>query len=183
MANDSFIAAAEWLIENRYTSAARLVANGGSASGVLAAAAIVQRPDLFGVALVEFPFLDMLRYHEYTVIKGWTGGYGSVDKADEFAVLRSYSPLHNLKEGTCYPAVLTVTAGEDTSTVPMHGYKFTAAMQHAQGCDRPALIQYIPGVGHYSYGTDRADQVTNQARLLGFLVQAMELDWSAPKGG
>jgi prolyl oligopeptidase len=174
---DDFIAAAEYLVAEGYTSAERLVANGGSASGVLAAAAIVQRPGLFGAAVVEFPFIDMLRYHEFQVIKGWTRGYGSSADPREFEVLRSYSPLHNLKSGACYPAVLTVVAGEDTSTVPMHGYKFTAALQEAQGCGRPAMMKLIPGVGHYSYGSDRQEQIENQAQILAFMARALDLDW------
>lgn len=170
---DDFVAAAEWLIREGYTSAAKLVANGGSASGVLAAAAVVQRPELFGAALVEFPFIDMLRYHRFTRIKGWTSGYGSADDPGDFAVLRSYSPLHNLEEGRCYPAVLTVVAGEDTSTKPMHGYKFTAALQAAQGCGRPVMLKTIPGVGHYSYGAGGAASARNQAEIVAFLLEAL----------
>ncbi len=180
---DDFIEASEWLIEQGYTSANRLVANGGSASGVLAAAAVVQRPELYGAALIEFPFLDMLRYQHFQVIKGWTSGYGSAEVAEDFEVLRRYSPLHNLEPGACYPAVLTVIAGEDSSTVPMHGYKFTAALQAAQGCDRPAMLKTIPGVGHYSYGADPDERAENLAEIIGFLIEALDLDWEVPAKG
>jgi prolyl oligopeptidase len=170
---DDFIAAAEWLIEHEYTTADQLVANGGSASGVVPAAAVVRRPDLFGAAVIDFPFLDMLRYHQFTAMKGWTRGYGSADDAEEFDVLYGYSPLHNLREGECYPAILTLVGEDDTATVPMHGYKFTAAFQQAQGCDSPGLLKFIEGAGHYSYGTSTEEAARTEAQILGFLVRAL----------
>lgn len=169
-----YLAAAEWLIDNGYTGADKLVANGGSASGVVPAAAVVRRPDLFAAALIDFPFLDMLRYHHFTTIPGWTRGYGSAEDPEEFKVLHGYSPLHNLEQGRCYPAVLTVVGEEDTATVPMHGYKFTAALQHAQGCPNPVLLKAIPGAGHYQYGTDVESTIRTEAEILRFLLRAVD---------
>ena len=114
----------------------------------------------------------MLRYHHFTRIKGWTSGYGSSDDADDFAVLRAYSPLHNLEDGRCYPPVLTVVVGEDTSTQPMHGDKFTAALQAAQGCGRPVMLKTIPGVGHYSYGADLGLVPRARRAVIAFLAEA-----------
>ncbi len=176
---DDFIAAAEWLIEHGYTTADLLVANGGSASGVLPAAAAVRRPDLFGAAVIDFPFLDMLRYHRFTTIKGWTRGYGSSDMAEEFEVLRSYSPLHILERGACYPAMLTLVGEKDTSTVPMHGYKFTAAFQAAQGCAKPGLLKFIPGAGHYAYGTTPDERAHTEAEILAFLMRTLDFGASS----
>ena len=170
-----YVAAAEWLIEKGYTSPGKLVANGGSGSGVVPAAAAVQRPDLFAAALIDFPFLDMLRYHHFTAVKGWTRGYGSSDDAEEFKVLLSYSPLHNLEPGRCYPAMLTVVGEEDTATLPLHGYKFTAALQRAQGCENAALLKLIPGAGHYVYGTTAEAAARTEAEMLAFLIRSLGL--------
>ncbi len=181
-----YVAAAEWLIEQGYTSPTKLVANGGSASGVVPAAAVVQRPELFAAAVIDFPFLDMLRYHEFTTMKGWTRGYGSSADAEEFKVLKSYSPLHGLEKGKCYPSVLTIVGEKDSSTVPMHGYKFTAALQWAQDCghnrERPAMLKFIPGAGHYSYGTTADEAAETEAQTLAFLIRALGLESGRGKG-
>ena len=177
-----YVAAAEWLIKQGYTSPTKLVANGGSASGVVPAAAVVRRPELFAAAVIDFPFLDMLRYHEFTTIKGWTRGYGSSADPEEFKVLMGYSPLHGLKKGECYPAFLTIVSEKDTSTVPMHGYKFTAALQWAQGCEQPGMLKFIPGAGHYSYGTTAEKAVETEAQVLAFLIRALGLE-SGPSWG
>lgn len=171
-----FVAAAEWLIERGYTSPERLVANGGSASGVVPAAAAVQRPELFAAALIDFPFLDMLRYHHFTTLKGWTRGYGSADDRQDFEILRAYSPLHNLEEGRCYPATLTVVGEEDITTPPLHGYKFTAALQRAQGCENAALLKLVPGAGHYVYGLSPESAARTEAEILAFLLRSLDLD-------
>ena len=169
-----YYAAAEWLVRNKYTSAKRLVANGGSASGILPAVAVVQRPDLFGAAVIDVPFLDMMRYHLNAT--GFTGGYGSPEDPDEFKVLRSYSPYHNLEKGACYPPMLVSVAEKDQSTPPHHGYKFAAAMQRAQGCDQPVLMQVIWGAGHYTFGTTAAQRHETLANQVAFLVRALNLD-------
>ncbi len=173
---DDFVAAAEWLIRQGYTSPTKLVANGGSASGVVPAAAALRRPDLFAAAVIDFPFLDMLRYHHFNRIKGWTRGYGSSEDPEEFEVLRSYSPLHNLRPGGCYPAMLTIVGEEDTATPPLHGYKFTAAFQAAQGCHRPGLLKFVPGAGHYTYGITPQAAARTEAQMLGFLIRSLGLE-------
>lgn len=171
---DDYIAAAEWLIENRYTSSAGLVANGGSASGVMPAAAINQRPELFGAAVIDMPFLDMLRYHKFSL--GFTSGYGSPEDPEDFKVLRAYSPYHNLKSGICYPPMLISVAERDQSTAPLHGYKFIAALQAAQSCGRPVLMQQIWGAGHYTFGTTREQRNETLANQIVFLVRALGIE-------
>ncbi|MCB1036469.1 MAG: S9 family peptidase [Acidobacteria bacterium] len=175
-----YVAAAEWLIGKGYTSPGKLVANGGSASGVLPAAAAVARPELFAAALIDFPFLDMFRYHLFTSVKGWTRGYGSSEVAEEFEVLRSYSPLHNLEAGRCYPPMLTVVGEEDQLTLPFHGYKFTAALQAAQGCPHPALVKLVAGGGHYVYGTTPEAAARTESEILAFLLAS--LSWEGEGG-
>ncbi|MCH8806796.1 MAG: S9 family peptidase [Planctomycetes bacterium] len=171
---DDYIAAAEWLIENRYTSPDGLVANGGSASGVMPAAAINQRPELFGAAVIDMPFLDMLRYHKFSL--GFTSGYGSPEDPEDFKVLRAYSPYHNLKPGICYPPMLISVAERDQSTAPLHGYKFIAALQAAQSCGRPVLMQQIWGAGHYTFGTTREQRNETLANQIVFLVRALGIE-------
>ncbi len=165
--------AAEWLVENGYTSAGRLVANGGSGSGPLPAIAINQRPELYGAAVIDFPFLDMLRYHKFA--SGFTRSFGSPDDPEDFAVLRSYSPYHNIREGQCYPPTLITVAENDVSTPPFHCYKHAAALQHSQPCERPVLLQVIWGAGHYSYGTTRAKASENFADQIAFVIRALDL--------
>lgn len=169
-----YIAAAEWLIDNKYTSADRLVANGGSGSGPLPAIAVNHRPELFGAAVVDFPFLDMLRYH--LSASGFTRNYGSPTDPEDYAVLRSYSPYHNIQQGVCYPPTLVTIAEQDTSTAPHHGYKHVAAMQHAQPCDEPVMLQVIWGAGHYSYGRDREETDANLAHQIAFVARALGLE-------
>ncbi|MCH9651514.1 MAG: prolyl oligopeptidase family serine peptidase [Deltaproteobacteria bacterium] len=172
---DDYVAAAEWLVQKGYTSPERLVANGGSASGVVPAAAAVKRPDLFAASVIDFPFLDMLRYHHFNIVQGWTEGYGSVDDEGDFEVLKAYSPVHNLEPGKCYPSTLTVVGGKDITTPPLHGFKFTAALQAAQGCDRAGLLKFIPKAGHYSYGTTPQETARTEAEILAFLVRSLGL--------
>ena len=172
---DDFIAAAEWLIESGHTSPSLMVANGGSASGSLAAAALVQRPDLFGAGIIDIPSLDMLRYHQLTTFKGWTRGFGSSENAEEFRALFAYSPYHNIESGVCYPPMLITVGERDQGAPPLHGYKFTAAMQAQQGCDNPALIKIVWGAGH-SFGTSREQTSQTQADQLAFLARVLELE-------
>ncbi len=131
---DDYIAAAEWLVEQRYTSKGRIAANGWSASGALAAAAVQQRPDLYGAGVIGIPSLDLLRYERYTPFKGWTRGFGSVENSMEFTVLRSYSPYHNVSSETCYPPFIVTVGEKDDITPPQHGYKFVARMQQEATC-------------------------------------------------
>ncbi|HYE30320.1 MAG TPA: prolyl oligopeptidase family serine peptidase, partial [Methylomirabilota bacterium] len=126
---DDFIAAAEWLVANKYTSPEKLAIHGRSNGGLLVGAAMTQRPDLFGAALPAVGVMDMLRFHKFTVGWGWTSDYGSPDNPEEFKALRAYSPLHNLKPGTSYPATMVTTADHDDRVVPAHSFKFAAALQ------------------------------------------------------
>jgi prolyl oligopeptidase len=156
---DDYLSAAEWLIENRYTSSSRLVANGGSASGGLAATAIIQRSDLFAAAVIDRPVLDLLRFDRFTKAAYWVPEFGSPADRDDFKVLRALSPYHNLKPGQCYPATLVMSGTNDQTAVPLHAYKFTAAMQAAQGCEKPVLLKVMWGAGH-NFGVT-ADQTSD----------------------
>jgi len=145
---DDFIAAAEWLIANKYTSTPRLAIGGGSNGGLLVGAAMTQRPDLFGAAVPEVGVMDMLRFQKFTIGSAWVSDYGSSDNAEEFKVLHFYSPLHNIKPGTAYPATLVTTADHDDRVWPGHSFKFAAALQEAQGGSAPILIRVETKAGH-----------------------------------
>jgi len=145
---DDFIAAAEWLIANKYTKPAKLAIAGGSNGGLLVGACMTQRPDLFGAALPAVGVMDMLRFHKFTIGWAWTTEYGSPDNAEDFKTLYAYSPLHNLKENTAYPATLITTADHDDRVVPAHSFKFAAALQAAHQGDAPVLIRIETKAGH-----------------------------------
>lgn len=145
---DDFIAAAEYLIQNGYTSPDYMAINGGSNGGLLVGACMIQRPDLFRVALPAVGVMDMLRYHRFTIGWAWVSDYGSSDNAGDFAYLIKYSPLHNLKKGTCYPATMVTTADHDDRVVPAHSFKFAATLQEAQNCSNPVLIRIETKAGH-----------------------------------
>ena len=152
---DDFIAAAEFLIREKYTTASRLVSRGGSNGGLLVAATMIQRPDLFAVALPAVGVLDMMRFHKFSAGPFWTDDYGSSDDENGAQYLLAYSPLHNLKPGTCYPATLLTTADRDDRVVPAHSFKFAAALQAAQGCSKPTLIRVEVAGSHGYRPTDR----------------------------
>ena len=145
---DDFIAAAEWLIANKYTSTPKLAIRGGSNGGLLIGACVTQRPDLFGVALPEVGVMDMLRFHKFTIGWAWTSDYGSSDNPEEFKALYAYSPLHNLKPGTKYPPTLIATSDHDDRVVPGHSFKFAATMQADQAGPAPVLIRIETKAGH-----------------------------------
>lgn len=145
---DDFISAAEYLIKEKYTSSEKLAVRGGSNGGLLIGAVMTQRPDLFKVAIPQVGVLDMLRYQKFTVGWGWVVEYGSSDKEEDFNYLIKYSPLHNLKKGTCYPATLITTADHDDRVVPAHSFKFAATLQEAQSCNNPTLIRIDSKAGH-----------------------------------
>lgn len=146
---DDFIAAAEYLIKEKYTSSDKLAIAGGSNGGLLVGACMTQRPDLFQVALPAVGVMDMLRYHRFTVGWGWVPEYGNADSSKvDFDNLISYSPLHNLKDGTAYPATLVTTADHDDRVVPAHSFKFIARLQEVQAGDAPVLIRIEERAGH-----------------------------------
>ena len=145
---DDFIAAAEWLIANRYTSPKKLAVQGGSNGGLLVGAVMTQRPDLFGAALPAVGVMDMLRFQKFTAGRFWTDDYGSSDNADEFKALYAYSPYHNIKKGTAYPPTLVTTADHDDRVVPGHSFKFAAALQEANAGNNPVLIRIETRAGH-----------------------------------
>lgn len=145
---DDFIAAAEYLLRESYTSTEKLAIGGGSNGGLLVGACLVQRPDLFGVALPNVGVLDMLRFHKFTIGWAWVSDYGSPDDPEEFDVIRAYSPYHNVCEGTAYPPTMVLTGDHDDRVFPAHSFKFTAALQKAQGGDEPLLIRIETRAGH-----------------------------------
>jgi prolyl oligopeptidase len=174
---DDFIAAAEWLIENTYTSPEHLGIWGGSNGGLLVAAVANQRPDLFSVVVPAVGVLDMLRYQTASAnARHWSSDYGLSEIADEFVVLRAYSPYHNIKSGTCYPAMLVMADANDDRVVPWHSYKYTAALQHAQACNNPVLLRTETRTGHAGMVTSKfineyADQWAMVADRLGLTVE------------
>jgi prolyl oligopeptidase len=156
---NDFIAAAEYLIQENYTSRDYLAIAGGSNGGLLVGAAMTQRPHLFKVALPAVGVMDMLRYHKFTVGWGWAVEYGSSDDETNFKNLFSYSPLHNIKDGVCYPATLVTTADHDDRVVPAHSFKFAATLQEKQSCANPVLIRIETRSGHGSSNVTKAIDV------------------------
>ncbi len=169
---DDFIAVAEYLIAERFTSPSSLGVMGGSNGGLLVGAVMEQRPDLFAVAVPAVGVMDMLRYDRFTGGQAWVTEYGTAADPRQFSVLFQYSPLHNLVPGTCYPATLVITADHDDRVVPSHSFKFAAALQAAQGCDKPVLIRVETGGSHNFRSTEKriselADEWTFAAAHLG----------------
>ncbi len=146
---DDFIAAGQWLIDNKYTCSKKLAIRGGSNGGLLVGAAITQRPELFGAALPAVGVMDMLRFHKFTIGWAWVSEFGSSDDPGEFRTLLKYSPLHNLKPGTRYPATMVTTADHDDRVVPGHSFKFAAELQRCHAGDTPVLIRIetMPATG------------------------------------
>jgi prolyl oligopeptidase len=145
---DDFIAAAEYLIRERYTSPERLAVAGGSNGGLLMGAVLTQSPELFRAVIIQVPLLDMLRYHRFLIARLWIPEYGSPDKVEEFPWLQAYSPYHHVKEGVPYPAVLLATAESDTRVHPMHARKMTARLQAATASNHPILLRLETRAGH-----------------------------------
>jgi prolyl oligopeptidase len=169
---DDFVAAAEWLVEEKYTSRDKLAVSGGSNGGLLVGAVMTQRPDLFAAALPAVGVLDMLRFHKFTAGLFWVDEYGSSDDAEEYKTLRAYSPYHNVKEGERYPATLITTADTDDRVVPMHSFKFGAALQHAQTGDAPILLRIETRAGHGA-GTPITKRIDQAADRWAFLWKTL----------
>jgi prolyl oligopeptidase len=175
---DDFIAAAEYLVREKYTSPKHLAISGGSNGGLLVGAVMNQRPELFAAAFPAVGVMDMLRYHKFTVGAAWATEYGSADNPEQFSYLVKYSPLHNLKKGTCYPATMVTTADHDDRVVPAHSFKYAAALQASQGCANPTLIRIETQGSHGYVPTDKriaalADKWAFAAYHLGMKVPAM----------
>jgi len=173
---DDFITAAEYLIENNYTSSEYLAIRGGSNGGLLVGATMTQRPDLMQVALPAVGVLDMLRYHTFTAGAGWAYDYGTAEQSEEmFNYLKGYSPVHNVKKGTFYPATLVTTGDHDDRVVPAHSFKFAAELQEKQAGNNPVLIRIETNAGHGA-GTPVAKTIEQYADIFGFTLYNMGFD-------
>ncbi|HXH13431.1 MAG TPA: prolyl oligopeptidase family serine peptidase [Alphaproteobacteria bacterium] len=170
---DDFIAAAEWLIRERYTCAAKLAIMGRSNGGLLVAASLVQRPELFGAVICGVPVTDMLRYHRFTAGRFWVAEYGNAETDPEhFRFLYAYSPLHNVRRGVAYPPTLITTADTDDRVVPSHALKFAAALQAAQAGDHPILLRVDTDAGH-GLGKPTAKLIAEQTDIYAFLANTV----------
>ncbi|WP_013325238.1 prolyl oligopeptidase family serine peptidase [Gloeothece verrucosa] len=172
---EDFIAAAEWLIENNYTSSEKLAIGGGSNGGLLVGACMTQRPDLFAAALPSVGVMDMLRFHKFTIGWAWCSEYGSPENEEEFKVLYAYSPLHNLKPGTTYPSTMITTADHDDRVVPAHSFKFAAALQASHQGENPVLIRIETKAGHGA-GKPTAKMIEEVADKWAFLAATLKMN-------
>ncbi|GJQ19903.1 MAG: prolyl endopeptidase [Bacteroidia bacterium] len=172
---DDFIAAAEWLIRNKYTRTPKLAIQGGSNGGLLVAACMLQRPDLFGAVVCQVPVADMLRYHRFTVGRYWVGEYGNAEEnPDHFKFMIKYSPLHNVKKGVAYPPTMITTADRDDRVVPAHSLKFAATLQANDAGLNPILLRVETKAGHGG-GKPISKQVEETSDILAFLVKALRM--------
>jgi prolyl oligopeptidase len=179
---DDFIASAEWLIANKYTSTPKLSINGGSNGGLLVGAVLNQRPELFGAAVPQVGVMDMLRYHKFTIGWAWVSDYGSSDNAEEFTALMKYSPLHTARRDVAYPPVLVTTADHDDRVVPAHSFKYTAEMQAAATefaaksgkTTGPILVRIETDAGHGA-GKPTSKLIEERGDMLAFLANALGL--------
>ena len=178
---DDFIAAAEYLIDHKYTSRDKIAIAGGSNGGLLVGACMTQRPDLFAVAFPQVGVLDMLRFHLFTVGWGWVVEYGSSDDPEQFEYIYKYSPLHNIKNGVCYPATLITTGDHDDRVVPAHSFKFAARLQEAQGCDKPVLISITTNAGHGA-GKPTSKRIDEATNALSFFFWNTNTDYTPAEG-
>ena len=172
---DDFIAAAEWLIANRYTSTPKLAIGGGSNGGTLVGACLNQRPDLFGAAVPAVGVMDMLRFHLFTIGWAWASDYGCASDPAQFPALYAYSPYHNIRPGICYPPTFITTADHDDRVVPGHSFKYAARLQAAQDCANPILIRVETKAGHGA-GKPTAKLIEETADTWAFLVRALGLE-------
>jgi prolyl oligopeptidase len=171
---DDFIAAAQWLIDEKYTSPEKLAISGRSNGGLLVGACMVQRPELFGAAVPGVGVLDMLRFHKFTIGWAWVSEYGSSDDSQQFENLLTFSPLHNVRQGTAYPPTLIITADHDDRVVPAHSFKFAAELQHAQSGANPILIRIETKAGHGA-GKPTTKLIEEATDVLSFLVRELKV--------
>jgi prolyl oligopeptidase len=172
---DDFIAAAEWLINNRYTNASKLAINGCSNGGLLVAVCMQQRPDLFGAVISEVPVIDMLRFHLFTCGIEWTSEYGDINNAEEFKALHAYSPLHNVRAGVTYPPLLVTSADNDDRVVSLHAKKWVARLQAVSDGQMPILLRYEADVGHGA-GKPLPKKIDALADKYTFLCKALKVE-------
>ena len=173
---DDFIGAAEFLIKEKYTNPGKIAIRGGSNGGLLVGACMTQRPDLFKVALPAVGVMDMLRFQKFTIGWAWATEYGSSDHADQFKYLLQYSPLHNLKKGTTYPATLVTTADHDDRVVPAHSFKFAATLQADQGGPNPVLIRIETQAGHGA-GKPTSKQIDEATDVWAFTMYNLGMEF------
>jgi prolyl oligopeptidase len=179
VAFDDFIAAAEWLIARHYTSVRRLAIHGRSNGGLLVGACMTQRPDLYGAVIAQVGVMDMLRFDKFGQGAGWEGDYGSADNPEEFRALYGYSPLHNVRAGVHYPATLVITGDHDTRVMPMHSFKFAAALQAAQAGRAPVLLDVELDSGHGGSETQTRAVALN-ADIYAFLARNLAMKGAPP---
>lgn len=173
---DDFISAGEWLIKNNYTSTSKLAVMGYSNGGLLTAATMLQRPDLFGAVVCSVAVLDMLRYHKFTLGKYWICEYGNPEDENDFKYIYKYSPLHNVKNGVEYPTIYIDTADTDTRVVPHHSMKFTATLQEAQGSkENPVLLRIFTKAGH-GHGKSTEQKIHEVSDIYSFLMKTLDMD-------
>ncbi|PTT79384.1 S9 family peptidase, partial [Pelomonas sp. HMWF004] len=173
---DDFIAAGEWLVKNKVASPATLAINGGSNGGLLVGAVANQRPDLFAAAVPQVGVMDMLRYQNFTIGWAWATDYGtSKDSPEMFKALYAYSPLHNIKSGATYPAVLVTTGDHDDRVVPAHSFKYAATLQAADTGAAPKLIRIETNAGHGA-GKPTSKIIEERGDILAFIANTMKLD-------
>jgi prolyl oligopeptidase len=171
---DDFIAAGEWLIAQRYTATRKLAILGGSNGGLLVGACLTQRPDLFGAAVAQVGVMDMLRFDLFGQGAGWVGDYGSPHNEEDFKALYAYSPVHNVRRGSRYPATMVITGDHDTRVMPMHSFKFVAALQNAQAGPAPVLLYLESSSGHGG-GTTVTQAIEQSADIYTFLTENLEI--------
>jgi prolyl oligopeptidase len=177
---DDFIGAAEYLVNEKYTSPARLAIAGGSNGGLLVGAVMNQRPELFKVALPAVGVMDMLRFHKFTIGWAWVPEYGSSDNAEQFKNLLAFSPLHNLKAGVSYPATLVTTADHDDRVVPAHSFKYIATLQEKGAGPNPYLIRVDVNAGH-GVGKSTSLQINEAADVWSFIYYNLGMNPYAGK--
>lgn len=173
---DDMIAAAEFLIKEKYTNPGKLAVQGGSNGGLLVGAVMTQRPDLFKVAIPQVGVMDMLRYHKFTIGWAWATEYGRSDKEEDFKNLYKYSPLHNLKKGVSYPATLVTTADHDDRVVPAHSFKFAATLQDVNAGPNPTLIRIATKAGHGA-GKPMSKTIEEQTDIWSFVMWNLGMKW------